>query len=108
MDPEKFINEFVEGKTIIKIQDSEFELKMEVREKLSVLSLYSLLYKNINSETTTFGDKAINGVKTTLNDVFTRSYPNVPKEKMVLFVNNYFLEILSGIAIASGWINETK
>lgn len=108
MDPEKFITEFVEGKTIIKIKDADFELKMEVKEKLSVLSFYSLLYKNVNNDVTVFGDKSVNGVKNTLTDIFSKSYPTIPKEKIVLFVDNYFLEILSGIAIASGWINETK
>jgi len=93
----------VKGIKKLKIDDKEFEIQINNEESLTVLQFYSIFYRNTMQENPV-SKKSVDLVKNTMKKVFQRSYPGINEQILDEFLESRFLEIVSGVSVACGWM----
>jgi len=106
MNNNELFNSVIKGKKEVKIDDKTFELDINVEESLSILQFYTSMYKAANQENSV-SPKIIKQTKDILKSVFGRNYVGLDEKILDDFVESRFIDIISSIAVACGWIKET-
>jgi len=104
---EELFNSVIKGVKKIKIDDKEFEIDITNAESLTVLQFYSIFYKNTISENPV-SQKSVDLVHSTMKKVFVRSYPGIDEKVVDSLIESRFLDIISGVSIACGWMKAPK
>ena len=97
----------VKGIKKLKIDDKEFEIQINNEESLTVLQFYSIFYRNTMQENPV-SKKSVDLVKNTMKKVFQRSYPGINEQILDEFLESRFLEIVSGVSVACGWMKSEQ
>jgi hypothetical protein len=106
-DQNELFKKVIKGNKNLKIDDTQFEIDIKNDEALNVLQFYTIMFKNTNAEKP-MSKKTVDNVTNIMRCVFQRSYPNIDEKILNDFLDSRFLDIVSGVAVACGWLQPEK